>query len=73
MPFDKILVRMFLSGVYEKGIELYFEYFVVRDDGKQIKIALAKCKLAWIKGDDFIKLVATNLPKEIFRGLNKKS
>jgi len=72
MPFDKILIKMFLSEIYEKGIELYFEYFILRSGNKQIKIASAKCRMAFIKENSSTQPIATNLPTEILGSLKVK-
>jgi len=69
MPFDKILVRMYLESVYECGINLYFEYFRLDKDYSEIKLAFARHKAVWVKRDEGSKAVAAKLPPLILKAL----
>ncbi len=42
MPFDRVKIRMHLKKAYESGLDLYFEFFKLLDDGKEIKIVHAR-------------------------------
>ena len=47
MPFDDVLVTMSLSALYERGIDLEFEYFKVNEDGSREKLAIARHRTVW--------------------------
>jgi acyl-CoA thioesterase FadM len=42
MPFDQILVRMYVSEVYEKGVSLKYEVFKKVKNSFSVRLALAK-------------------------------
>ena len=71
MPFDRILVQMYLDTLYECGMDLHFEFFLL--DGKNIKkkLAFAKHRAVWMKWQDQ-KPVIIKLPPEILNRLGKK-
>lgn len=47
MPFDSVLVTMSLAALYEKGIDLEFEYFKINPDGSREKLAIARHRSIW--------------------------
>ncbi|MFZ5773166.1 MAG: SDR family NAD(P)-dependent oxidoreductase, partial [Thermodesulfobacteriota bacterium] len=47
MPFDRIVIRMHRNAVYERGLELYFDYFRVKPDGTHQKLAYGVHKAIW--------------------------
>ena len=48
MPYDEIVVKMSLRGLYRNGMRLMFEYFKKEGD-KQVKLASAFHDLVWSK------------------------
>jgi enediyne polyketide synthase len=46
MPFDRIKVFMYLSKVYENGMDLYFEFFK-ESSSKPIRLAYANHSILW--------------------------
>jgi enediyne polyketide synthase len=47
MPFDEIKVKMCLSELYNDGMDLYFEFFKVNEDGSTEKLAYAEHRIVW--------------------------
>ncbi|MBI3601474.1 MAG: SDR family NAD(P)-dependent oxidoreductase [Candidatus Omnitrophica bacterium] len=64
MPFDEIIVRMYLEVLYEKGFDLFFEFFRVNQEGEQIKLAFGRQKIVWIKRQGLTP-VSSRLPNDI--------
>jgi acyl-CoA thioesterase FadM len=49
MPFDKVIVKMYLDTLYESGLDLYFEYYRLNIDSSETKLAIARFKAIWVK------------------------
>ena len=64
MPFDKILVRMYLETIYDKGFDLFFEFFRVDKARKEIKLAYGKQSVVWVCRQGLIP-ISTELPDKI--------
>ncbi len=47
MPFDRIVVRMHRKAVFERGVELYLDYFRVNPDGKHQKLGYGEHRAIW--------------------------
>ena len=70
MPFDQVLVRMSLKGLYTKGIELWFEYYR-KDHREQLeKLATGIHKSIWVKHDSAHRIIATDLPAAMIESLS---
>ena len=63
MPFDQIVVTMKLARLYERGLELYFEYYKAVPDGPREKLAYGTHTLAWAKVDDEDDYVPMPIPE----------
>jgi acyl-CoA thioesterase FadM len=48
MPFDRVLVRMLVSRVLTRGVDLRFEYFRLESDGGKSKLAVSEHEAAWL-------------------------
>jgi len=51
MPFDRIVVTMRLKRLYERGLELHFEYFKQGNGDEKIKLAYGTHAMAWVSVD----------------------
>ncbi|MGK7878136.1 MAG: SDR family NAD(P)-dependent oxidoreductase [Xenococcaceae cyanobacterium] len=65
MPFDPIYVRMSLRTLYERGINLFFEYFRVTPDGQRYKLATGEQDAVWLVEDEVGQSVAVPLPPPV--------
>jgi hypothetical protein len=63
MPFDSIHVNMKLKKLYERGMDLYFEYHKVDPSGRKEKIAYGDHTLAWVHIDDHGGYMPRDLPE----------
>jgi acyl-CoA thioesterase FadM len=68
MPFDVIYVRMYLDKLYERGMDLDFEFLKETKGGSLQKLAYAKHKVVWITNKNS-KVISHNIPKELFNVL----
>ena len=71
MPFDKVVVKMYLESVYECGANLYFEFYRLDRNDTETKIGLAKHKVAWVSRDEELRPVTTKFPPQILKDLEK--
>jgi len=47
MPYDKIIVNLYLEKVYKRGVALYFEFFKESSDSHVERLAYAEQTLVW--------------------------
>lgn len=47
-PFDQILIEMFVNRVFEKGIEMHFEFYKIKNDKKVQKLAYGKQQILFV-------------------------
>jgi len=66
MPFERIAVRMSLDAVYERGVELRFDYFRVGPDERREKLAVGRHVAGWFAPGDEGVWAPAPLP-ELFR------
>ncbi len=66
MPFDNVLVEMFVNRIYEKGLDFEFEFFLFNDNHKGRKLAAAKQELIWVKRNED-STESSNLPQKILQ------
>jgi enediyne polyketide synthase len=59
LPFDRIVVRTFVTRVYERGLRLELDYSRVEDDGSLTKLATGYHEAAWVSRakDDALQVV----------------
>ena len=69
MPFDRILVVMYLSALYECGMDLHFEFFILEEGSIKKKLAYAKQKVVWMVNEKDSKSSVKNLPTEVIKVL----
>jgi len=67
MPFDKILVKMYLSAVYECGVDINFEFYLIDNDYIRHKLAYAQFQAAWVTWSHSKGRMVTQLPLELMR------
>ena len=69
MPFDRIRVAMNVAALYQRAVELTFDYYLVENDQVQRKLAHGKHKMAWMgRGPGGIP-VALDLPANVVHAL----
>ena len=71
MPFDKIFVYMYLETIYECGVDLRFEFFLLDKSVIKKKLAYAKHKVIWVKWDKFANPIPSKWPNEVLKQLVK--
>lgn len=71
MPFDVIHITMALSGLYENGVELYFEFFREDADGTRTKVAYGDHRAVWMARDARGRSVAKSLPRKLAEPLQQ--
>lgn len=64
MPFDTILVKMYLDALYANGMGLYFEFFKLGEKGALKKLAFAKHKIVLGKKDR-AGIIVLDVPKQL--------
>ena len=60
MPFDQIEVVMALEGLYQRGIQLHFDFYKVALDEPRIKLAYGEYEAIWVAKGAYIR--ACELP-----------
>jgi acyl-CoA thioesterase FadM len=68
MPFDMVLVRMFLDKLFDTGLDLRFEYFLMDQNRVGRKLAVAKQRVVWVNRNRSI-IEAVKLPNELLERL----
>jgi enediyne polyketide synthase len=64
MPFDTILVKMFLEKIYENGMDLNFEFYKEQKSQKIQKLAFARQRIVWSKRIEN-KIISNKIPDEL--------
>ncbi|MFW7378809.1 MAG: SDR family NAD(P)-dependent oxidoreductase [Oligoflexus sp.] len=70
MPFDDIKVRMSLSSLHEEGMDLYFEFYKVNENGNDEKLAYGDHRIVWTKAEQG-KVQSVPLPEELMACLEE--
>ncbi len=70
MPFDVVLVRMYLDKVYQNGIDFNFEFLKESKDGNHRKLAFARHRVLWVKKFNG-QLLSEAIPKKFTNTLIK--
>ena len=70
MPFDTVLVQMFIDKVFEHGAELIFEFYLLKNKKVEKKLAVGRHKICLVKWDANSKPIPQKLPKEAIRALS---
>lgn len=74
MPFDNIVVCMYLERLFECGMDMYFEYYKLRDDKSlREKLSFAYASLVWVKRAQGQRPIASVLPTKILENLRFSS
>jgi enediyne polyketide synthase len=68
MPFDTIVVVLYLRSIRTCGAMFDFEYFRVAPDGSRLKLAVGYQEAAWMKRQNG-QAVAAPLPDELRKSL----
>ena len=69
MPFDKILVKMYLETLYQGGADFHFEFYLIENNQKRRKLAYARYNAAWMKWRNQSNHTVVNLPPGIIKRL----
>jgi enediyne polyketide synthase len=69
MPFDTIVVRMFLGSVHRRGLRLRFEFFREEAGGELQKLAWGDHDALWTRPDAEGCWRAADLPEHLVRAL----
>jgi enediyne polyketide synthase len=71
MPFDTIDARMYLHAIYDKGIELRFEFFRLDANGYLEKLATGVHLAAWVQTlENDAESILVQLPDKLLKHLN---
>jgi acyl-CoA thioesterase FadM len=70
MPFDQIEVVMGLRGLYERGLELHFDFYKVREGSQSVKLATGQYQALWIDG---VSDRVADLPRDYVAGFTQFS
>jgi enediyne polyketide synthase len=62
MPFDRIAITLQLHRIWQRAVELYFEYFKVVPSSEKIKLAYGHHTLTWASTDETDKYVLLDMP-----------
>lgn len=73
MPYDNILVNMYVDAIYQSGIELSFSYYLLKNQKMFKKLAVGKHKMIWAKRDRDNNPIALDLPNNISNILQEKN
>ena len=71
MPYDKILIKMFVDTIYTSALDLAFEYYLMDGDNVKRKLATGKHRMAWLASDPSNNFNIVELPKKIIESLLK--
>jgi hypothetical protein len=72
MPFDRILVTMDVAAIYQSGVELTFDYFLMENDQISRKLAHGKHTMLWVGRDARNGPVALDLPRNVVETLMRE-
>jgi enediyne polyketide synthase len=62
MPFDRIAVTLQVHRIWQRAVELYFEYFKLAPQNERIKLAYGHHTLTWASTDETDKYVPQDIP-----------
>lgn len=69
LPFEPIQVVMSLTKIYEKGLDLTFEYFKITTKQDRQKIAIGKQKIIWLSTHRKCATQSESLPEKLSTSL----
>lgn len=55
MPFDQIEVVMALEGLYQRGIQLHFDFYKMAGGDQRMKLAYGKYEAVWVADAEYIR------------------
>ncbi len=67
MPFDEIVVKMYLEEMFERGMNFHFEVFGPMKQGN-LKLAVARTSMLWVGRNLKLDPIVSEMPKK-FNGL----
>ncbi|MDA8242428.1 MAG: SDR family NAD(P)-dependent oxidoreductase [Nitrospiraceae bacterium] len=62
MPFDRITITLQLHRIWQRGMDLYLEYFKLAPQDEKIKLAYGHHTLTWASIDETDKYVPQDIP-----------
>jgi acyl-CoA thioesterase FadM len=69
MPFERVMIKMSLGRVHEKGVQMLFEYYRLTADGRQEKLAFGEQRAAWFTPTVDGRWIPALLPSALRNGL----
>lgn len=65
MPFDTIRVTMDVGAIYQRGLDLIFDYYLLENDGISRKLAHGTHRMAWVGRNSGDQPIALDLPQNV--------
>jgi enediyne polyketide synthase len=65
MPFDRILVTMDVAAIYQRGVDLAFDYYLIQNNERVRKLAHGTHQMAWVGRSARNEPVALDLPRNV--------
>jgi enediyne polyketide synthase len=69
MPFDRIVVTMQIENVWQRAVDLYFEYFRLGPGDERVKLAYGHHTLVWASTDQTDKYMPQDIPDAFMKKL----
>jgi enediyne polyketide synthase len=69
MPFDRILVTMNVTALYQCGADLVFDYYLLENNERARKLAHGTHQMAWVGRGPHNEPVALDLPQNVIETL----
>ena len=73
MPFDRILVTMDAAAIYQCGVDLTFDYYLLENNERARKLAHGTHRMAWVGRDSGDQPIALNLPEQVLETLLREA
>jgi enediyne polyketide synthase len=64
MPFDGIIIKMFLEKIFDRGINFYFEFYRL-EKKVAVKLAFARTSMLWVGRNSSLDPIVSEMPKKM--------
>ncbi len=71
MPFDRITITLQLHRIWQRGMDLYLEYFKLAPQDEKIKLAYGHHTLTWASTDETDKYVPQEIPGAFLNNITR--